>query len=287
MILNKEIEALLHLIDDPDQFVYETVSERLLSFGRPIIPELEQLWQNSDDLQAQERIESLIHRLHYRDLYTEFRNWAQNSDDLTQGALLVSKYNYPDLEITPILQQIEKIRRNVWLELNSFLTPMEQVNVINSIIFNYYKHAGAELDYENPDLFLLHKTLESKKGNAICNGILYLILCQKLDIPVYALNIPLQFIMGYSDEEGEGLRSHGHGSEKIKFYIDGLSGQMYSQRDMENYFKRMNVPPVNAYFKPMDNKDIIKFLLTEYQKCFESITLDYKKEEIQNIINLL
>lgn len=287
MILNKEIEALLHLIDDPDQFVYETVSERLLSFGRPIIPELEQLWENSEDLQAQERIESLIHRLHYRDLYTEFSNWAQNSKDLTQGALLVSKYNYPDLEITPILQQIEKIRRNVWLELNSFLTPMEQVNVINSIIFNYYKHAGAELDYENPDLFLLHKTLESKKGNAISNGILYLILCQKLDIPVYALNIPLQFIMGYSDEEGEGLRSRGHGSEKIKFYIDGLSGQMYSQRDMENYFKRMNVPPVNAYFKPMNNKDIIKFLLTEYQKCFESITLEVKKDELQNIINLL
>ncbi len=287
MILDKEIEALLHLIDDPDQFVYETVSERLLSFGRPIIPKLELLWETSEDLQAQERIESLIHRLHYRDLFTEFSKWAQDSKDLTQGALLVSKYNYPDLDITPILQQVEKIRRNVWLELNSFLTPMEQVNVINSIIFNYYKHAGAELDYENPDLFLLHKTLESKKGNAISNGILYLILCQKLDIPVYALNIPLQFIMGYSDEEREGLRSRGHGSEKIKFYIDGLSGQMYSQRDMENYFKRMNVPPVNAYFKPMDNKGIIKFLLTEYQKCFESITLEYKKEELQNIINLL
>lgn len=287
MELNNEIKALLHLIDDPDEYVFNTVSAKILSFGRPIIPSLENLWEKSEDVNAQERIETLIHRLHYRDLVADFESWSTDPKDLIQGALLVSKYNYPDLDTTAALQQIEKIRRNVWLELNSFLTPMEQVNVMNSIIFNYYKHTGVELDYENADSFLLHKTLESKKGNAISNGILYLILCQRLDIPVYALNIPRQFILGYFNNNREGLKARGHGSEKIKFYIDGLSGQMYSQKDMENYFKRMNLPPVTSYFKPLDNKGILKFLLIEYKKCFESAALEYKKDEIQNIINLL
>jgi hypothetical protein len=41
------------------------------------------------------------------------------------GALLVAKFQYPDLHTVPVIQEIEKIKRNVWLELNSFLTPLE------------------------------------------------------------------------------------------------------------------------------------------------------------------
>lgn len=50
---NKEIKALLHLIDDPDEDVYKTVSEKLVSFGKEIIPNLEHLWENihNEDLQ--------------------------------------------------------------------------------------------------------------------------------------------------------------------------------------------------------------------------------------------
>jgi len=37
---NKEITALLHLIDDPDEDVYTTVSDKIISFGKDIIPNL-------------------------------------------------------------------------------------------------------------------------------------------------------------------------------------------------------------------------------------------------------
>ncbi len=47
--------------------------------------------------------------------------------------------------------------------------------------------------------FLINKVIENKKGNAITNGILYLIICELLDIPVKAINIPKQFILGYFD----------------------------------------------------------------------------------------
>ena len=134
---NKEISALLHLIDDPDEDVYNTVSEKIVSFGKEIIPNLENLWETIGNEETQERIELLIHRLHFRDLTTEFTNWKDNSADLLQGALIIAKYNYPDLQTAVIKQDIEKIRRNIWLELNNYLTPLEQINVMNSIFFIY------------------------------------------------------------------------------------------------------------------------------------------------------
>ena len=287
MLENKEIKALLHLIDDPDEDVYSTVSERILSFGKDIIPSLENLWESIHNEETQERIEQLIHRVHFRDLTTDFTNWNNNNTDLLEGALLVAKYSYPDLKPENIKQEIEKLRRNTWLELNNYLTPIETVNVVNSIFFNYYKQKGVEINYEHPDQFLINKTLETRKGNAIGNGIIYLILCQLLDIPVKAVNIPRQFLLGFYDDQYELLNPAGHPSEKIKFYIDTLSGQLYSHKDVESYFKRLSVPPSPTFFRPMNNKKIIQFLLEEMSKCFDNTHNQYKMDELHLLANIL
>lgn len=284
---NKEISALLHLIDDPDEEVYNTVSEKIVSFGKAIIPNLENLWETISNEDTQERIELLIHRLHFRDLTDEFVQWRDGDSDLLKGALIVAKYHYPDIQIETTLQEIEKIRRNIWLELNSYLTPLEQVNVMNSIFYNYYKQKGVEISYENPDSFLITKALESKKGNAISNGVLYLVLCEQLDIPVKAINIPRQFILGYFDPQYEAFNPKGHSSEKIKFYLDAVTGQMYSHKDIENYFKRLSVPPVTSYFRPLSNHRIIQFLLEELAKCFDNDRNRYKMDELLLLANLL
>ncbi len=284
---NKEIIALLHLIDDPDEDVYSTVSEKIMSFGKDIIPNLENLWENIENENTQERIEFLIHRVHFRDLTNDFTAWRDNDGELLDGALLVAKYNYPDLQPEIVKQEIEKLRRNTWLELNNYLTPLETINVINSIFFNYYKQKGVEISYENPDQFLINKTLESRKGNAIGNGIIYLILCQMLDIPVKAVNIPRQFLLGYYDDQYDLLNPSGHSSEKIKFFVDALTGQMYSHKDIENYFKRLSVPPVSSYFRSLNNKKIIQFLLEELSKCFDNDRNHYKMEELLSLANIL
>jgi regulator of sirC expression with transglutaminase-like and TPR domain len=284
---NKEISALLHLIDDPDEYVYSTVSEKLISFGKAIIPNLENLWENTTSEEIQERIELLIHRLHFRDLTADFTQWATSEGDLLQGALLVAKYHYPELQEKTVKQDIEKLRRNIWLELNNYLTPLEQINVITSILYNYYKQKGIEFAYNNPDDYLINKALESKKGNAVSNGIIYLVLCELLDVPVKAINIPRQFIMAYFDPQHDLLNPVGHASEKINFYVDPLNGQIYSHQDVENYFKRISVSPTASYFRQMSNKKIIQFLLEELSKCFDNDRNRYKMDELLSLANLL
>jgi regulator of sirC expression with transglutaminase-like and TPR domain len=202
------------------------------------------------------------------------------------GAMLTSKFQYPDLSTTPVMQEIEKIRRNIWLELNNYLTPLEQINIVTSILYSYYGLKGGETNYKEPNEFLLHKTLESKRGNQVSNGILYLMLCELLDIPVKAIHIPKQFIIayfkpGYSDED---LPNH---INKIEFFIDPTSGQVFTHQDVESYFKRISVPPVGSYFKPLKNKQVIRQLLEEFSKCFNDEKLLYKRAELLELASIL
>lgn len=284
---NKEISALFHLIDDPDEEVFNAISEKIVDYGKPIIPNLEHLWETTPDEHTQERIEILIHRLHYHDLAEDFRQWnLSGHHDIMLGALLVCKFQYPDFSTTPVLQEIEKIRRNVWLELNNYLTPLEQINVVTSILYSYYGLKGNEINYQEPNEFLLHKTLESKRGNQISNGLLYLLLCELLDIPVRAVNIPKQFIVAYF-KPGYSAENLSDPLQKIEFFIDPTSGQVFTHQDVESYFKRLSVPPVNSYFKPQKNKQVIQSLLEEFSKCFTSDRELYKQKELIGLALLL
>ncbi|MBN8853424.1 MAG: hypothetical protein BGO55_18360 [Sphingobacteriales bacterium 50-39] len=284
----KEIKALFHLIDDPDQEVFDSVSSRIVSYGRGIIPNLENLWENTISGDIQERIELLIHKLHYHDLTEDFIRWKSSSyQDLLTAALLVAKFQYPDLVTTPILQEVEKLRRNIWLELNSYLTPLEQVNVLTSILYSYYGLKGTEVAYQQPDEFLINKLIETKRGNSIANGILYLLLGELLDIPVKAINIPRQFVLAYIkptyDENPERLSPQ----QRIEFFIDPMSGQVFSHKDVDSYFKRVSVPPVASYFKPLSHNRIIQTALEEFSKCFDDERNVYKQKELLELAKLL
>jgi regulator of sirC expression with transglutaminase-like and TPR domain len=285
---NKEISALFHLIDDPDEEVFNLVSTRIIDYGKGIIPNLENLWENTIREDVQERIELLIHRLHYRDLTEEFQQWNKNiHQDMLTGALLVARFQYPDLVTAQVYQEIEKLRRNIWLELNNYLTPLEQVNVLTSILYNYFNLRGSEVAYQQPEEFLINKQLEAKRGNTIANGILYLILSELLDVPVRAINIPRQFVLGYFKSDYDFTKHTENPMYKTEFFIDPLSGQVFTHKDVENYFKRINVPPVASYFKPLSNKRVIQTLLEEFSKCFDDEKSKYKQAELLALAELI
>ena len=74
--------------------------------------------------------EIMIYKLRLQDLKEALIEWKSKPDpSLFEGALLVTKFQFPELAIDSLRHQMEKIRRNIWLELNNYLTPLEQANV--------------------------------------------------------------------------------------------------------------------------------------------------------------
>jgi hypothetical protein len=107
-----------------------------------------------------------------------------------------------------------------------------------------------------------------------------------LDIPVRAINIPKQFVLaffkpGYGEEESRDNLS------RIEFYIDPSSGMVFTHKDIESYFKRISVPLVQSYFKPLSNKKVVQYLLEEAAKCFDNDKDGYKRDELRKLSDLI
>jgi regulator of sirC expression with transglutaminase-like and TPR domain len=285
---SKEISALLRLIDDPDNEVFDTVAEKLINYGREIIPNLEQLWETVGDEVVQERIEQLIHRVHFQDLQQEFLEWSKATQpDLLRGAILIAKFQFPDLNVPAILSKFDQMRRNVWLELNNYLTPLEQINVFNSILYSYYKLQGHELTDRDPKYFFINQVIESRQGNAYSIGILYLALCEVLDVPLFAVDIPRQFIFAYIDTLHSFFSLDKEGVQQIPFFTDPTNGMVYTQKDVETYLKKINAPSKESYFRPLLTRQIIFKMMEELALCYRYRREESKAQEIEQLMRFI
>jgi hypothetical protein len=277
MLPDKEINALLQLVDDPDDEVFETVAAKIIRYGRQIIPKLETVWESTFDKLTQDRMELLIHQVRYNDLLEEVTEWSKNSNpDLLRGAILIAKYEYPDINIPALLAEFDQLRKSVWLELNNFLTPLEQVNVLNTIIYTHYKFVGNELTDRNIGNFFVNKLFDTKQGNSYSIGIVYLAICELLDIPIFAVEVPQQFLFAYIDTLYSFFSNDPNGVQQIQFYIEPTSGMAYTQTDLDNYMKKLKLYEKTNRVIPLTNKEIICKLIDQLSNCYQ-----YKNDEIK------
>lgn len=285
---SREIAALLQLIDDPDEEVFDTVSAKILHYGKEIIPNLESLWERTVDVEVQHRIEHLIHRVQFQNLQNDLLDWSNGRrQDLFRGALIVARYQFPELNVPSVLNQYEQIRRNVWLELNTYLTPLEQVNVINSILYNYYKFQGHELSEREPKHFCINQLLESRQGNGYTIGLLYLALCELLDVPVFAVDIPRQFVFAYIETVHQFYDTSEAGIQQTHFFIDPANGMVYTIKDVDAYLNKINAPNREHPLLPLTPRQVLCKMLDELALCYRYKREDEKALEILQLKDLI
>ena len=75
------IQALVRLIDDPDEMVFQQVRDELMKFGTQVLPVLEQSWeQDYYGLLFQDRVENLIHDIQFETVKAQLTAWLQSPD---------------------------------------------------------------------------------------------------------------------------------------------------------------------------------------------------------------
>jgi hypothetical protein len=109
-----EIGALVKLLDDTDEEVYQQVEQKLIEYGNEAIAHLETAWEQSLDTLLQDRIEHIVHTIQFNNVKEDLNLWYQSGAfDLLQGALVINRYQYPDLDEQSLILQIEEIKREI------------------------------------------------------------------------------------------------------------------------------------------------------------------------------
>jgi len=279
-----EIDALVKLLDDPDNRVFEQVQEKLLSYGTEVIAHLESAWEQSLDTVLQERIENLVHTIQFTSLKEDLNLWYHSGAfDLLQGALVINRYIYPDLDEQHIVNQVEEIKREIWLDLQYEMSAVEKVKRINHVFYHRYGFSGNIKNHHDPQNSYISQVLESKKGNQVSLAILYATVAQRLDIPIYGINLPQHFILGYTDEQA----SEGE-SNKVLFYINAFNkGAIFGKHDVDQFLRQLNLDPQPGFYTPCSHIEIIRRVIRNLISAYEHQGASDKVEELRQLQAIL
>ena len=270
---NKEKIALISLLDDSDEEVVEHVREKIISLGEEFIPVLEKEWESSFNPILQERIEDVIHDLQFTLFKKRLLGWKEEGgQDLLEGMWIIATYQYPDLDYKKLKQDIEQLYYEVWLEVKEDQDPYDKVRAINNVFFNKLKFGPNTKNFHSPSNSMINVVLESRKGNPISLGVLYLLVSQKLKMPVFGVNLPNLFVLTYKEDP-------------LQFYINAFNrGLVFSREDVDNYIDQLKLKMIPTFHQPCSHLEILSRMLRNLVVSFEKIGEHDKVDELKSIL---
>lgn len=276
-----KLDSLIALLDDPDDSVFNLVLEEIIKEDISIVERLEHIWETSFENLVQKRIEFIIQQIQFRDTKEKIRNWAnQESLDLFEGIFLISRYQYPELKLKSIQVQLEKIRKDIWLEFRNSLTSLEKITILNHIFFDHYKFNINRSDAESPQNCYINRVLETRKGNAISITILYTLIARSLNLPIHYIDFDENPLVGYFDKDIAQLVNDEE-SNHVLFYVNPSNkGAIIGPKEVDYIQNSADVHRKRN--EPCSDRIIIKRLVqklsNDYQLAGSLEKVNYLKE---------
>jgi hypothetical protein len=286
---SERLKALINLLDDPDEAVFEMVEKQLLSEDTQIIEQLERIWETSLDELIQTRIENLIQQIQFSETRAKIWNWAKQDEvDLFEGFFLITQYQYPDLKLKQVKSKLQKISSDVWLEISNKLTSLEKVTVLNHIFYDINKFAVNLNNLNSPQNCYINQLLETKKGNAISVAILYALVARELKFPLQFINFPKTPLLAYIDPE---MAKKAHGDDyksSILFYINPSNkGAIIGRKEVEFFLNRNEQYALEEFYEPCGDKVMVKKLLESLIDSYDALGYQDKVDDLGQILDLL
>lgn len=276
MLSANELKALVSLLDDPDPEIRSHVEKKIREIGTDAVPLLEEEWQNMPHAEGQRYIEELIHRIQFEKLVGDFRKWYAEKGDLMTGLWLIARYRYPNLTLAALENAVRQLYVEAWISFKPDLHPIDLVREFNYIFFNKLRFTPNIADFNAVGNSLFNQVLETRKGNPISLCVAYMLIAQKLGMPVYGVNMPNLFMLVYQPEK------------HVSLYINVFNrGRIYTRKDIEGYLQQLQLPLLASFYEPCQDIDIIRRMLRNLIVAHEKSRQSVQAAEVKQLLAIV
>ena len=162
----------------------------------------------------------------------------ENKIDLTETLLLISRHWDPRLDTAPLKKTLDRLTESARSQLKGNPTPKQTVEILRKVIHEEgrYRYTDA-LDPAgmpvNPAELFLHGLLQTRRGYCMNLSLLYLILGERLNLPLVGVPLPNHFFVRYDSPE---YRVNIEATEGGTAFPDSFYEQRFGVAKGSNYF---------------------------------------------------
>lgn len=189
------------LLDDTSPTVRRALLARFCSHGAAGAELLQEVASSSNRVLARHAA-WFIDELKLTDPVSEFRAFIRSLNyELETGVLLLARTVNPSLEVGTCRSRLDEIAARCSELISEPSTYREKCRVMNRVIFHEWGFRGNVEQYTDPLNSLIDRVLERRKGIPISLSILYLLVAERLSMPLEPVGLPGHFVVGcYADD---------------------------------------------------------------------------------------
>lgn len=274
-----ELNHLIKLLDDEDEEIYENIKKRFLLYGQESKNFLVE-FVNSEDLIIAERAKEIISLLDFKLIENKIRELFLNKRNLLERAVfLISEYGYPNVDFDNYKMIIDKmafdIGSRIGRKIRKVSSSLDKIKVINDYLFLRKGFKGNTENYNNVDNLYINKVIDRKMGMPVSLSILYLLIANRLKLPVYGVNLPSHFIVKYQDEKEE-------------LFIDPFNqGIVISRKEAVKFLKQLGLSEEEfnkiSFLNKAIERDIIKRYIDNLIHIYEKNNEKLKAGQLKKL----
>jgi regulator of sirC expression with transglutaminase-like and TPR domain len=283
----KQIKSIISLLDDEDERAYKLLENEVISIGAKALPFLKDALDESlNDLKTT-RLNLLFRQINLSKTIEDLSKWRNSENkNLYEALLIISKFQYPNLDVDKISKIINKLRQDAWLEVNDNLTALEKIRVLNNIFFKKHGFKGDTKNYYAAENSFINDVLINKKGNPLMLSAIYSIIGQSIDIPLYGVNLPSHFLVAYTDKFYN-LNSESIEVENILFYINPFGqGDIHNIVELRKFLTNLKLESNDKFLVPCDNEIIVKRSLANLINIYKHSSENQLLEDYENLLSV-
>jgi len=277
-LTGEDIQALIRLMGDSDPRTASFAKEKLLEADvHDVLPHLRAAVSDADPL-IRGRARLFLEELRLADLNRRWAQLASQPDhllDLETGAFLVAKYRYPEVDMEPYRRWLDDMAAAIAPHLDPDLSVYRTIGLVNMQLFEKAGLQGDDVRYYDPDNSCLNRVIDRKRGIPITLSVIYLLVGQRLGLPVHGVGLPGHFLVRFS-----------HPEETI--WIDPFHrGRLLTREDCIRHVRAMGYPFREHFLKPMKPRAILLRMLGNLHRIYVETEQPLQAEHIKGFQDIL
>ena len=271
---DKQRAALISLLGDDDEAVYQTIRGKLLSYGDQVSDWLRPHLLSSDGTLRRHAQEIVDHfaRQHADTAFLSFCLKQGEEFDIESALWLLVRTQYPNANSAAYAALLDSYAAELRDKIKPSMKGEVILATINELLFEKLHFRGDEENYYDPENSYLNRVLDRRSGNPISLSLVYMLLGRRLGLPITGIGLPGHFVCRYQ-------------TSKDEFYIDAFNGgKLLTKSDCIKFLVHTNHSIDDGYLLPVSARRILLRICANLHQIYAQLEWEEEIHRLQRYL---
>lgn len=278
MASKSEIQSLVYLLDDPDEFVRSSVLDRFKSLNQNAIPVIDEVRVGTKDPVKRKVLDDTILNLTLPSIQLEYQDILEGGvtsmEDLEKAILLLCRIENPTIREEIYIRKLNFMASEIHAEIIYTLQPVKQMELLLYHVFHTHGfRPPVKPDFTSGQI-QLSSVLDGREGIPLSLTLIVLFLARRLELPFSGVNMPIHFLMRY-DFDAQVV------------YLDPYNGgRPVSVEECLSFLKKNNIRPEQTYFNKSTPMEMLNRSLRNLYNAYQAADDHLRRTIVEALLDI-